>query len=237
MKEISKFTRLPILRGFSEIAPLWPIAQKHNSMMCGGYARYCASQLRHPPAASDVDLFPQSDTGHEALIAEIKAIGFQIKHENEISVTFKVIEEHADIRWTTCPVIQVIKPVLQGAIVTVGTMEEILNNFDFTIVRAAIVSPDEVMADEEFIEDDKSWKLHLKNIHCPVSSLMRCIKYSKKGYWLGLSESVKLFADWDARGEDYKSKLVGLIEKMKTPEGEEPNKEDIEELEKLMNID
>lgn len=237
MKIESQFVKTPILRGFAEIAPVWELAQAHGSMICGGYARFCASQLRHPPGASDVDLFPQSDANHEGLIAAVQAIGFEIKHENDISVTFKTLETHADFRWTVCPVIQVIKPVLAGAIVTVGPMEEILNNFDFTIVRAAILDPTTVLVDEHFMEDDKAWKLRLKNIHCPVSSLMRCIKYSKKGYWLGLSESVKLFRDWNERGEDYQEKLIGLIEKMKTPEGEEPNKEDIEELEKLMNID
>lgn len=237
MRETSTFVQLPILRGFSEISLLWEIAQRHSAMVCGGYARYCASQLAHPPAASDVDLFPQSETSHEALIAEIKAIGFEVKHENEISVTFKRLEEHADPRWIICPTIQIIKPVLEGAIVTVGVMEEILNNFDFTIVRAAILNPSTVLADADFVEHDKSYKLCLKNIHCPVSSLMRCIKYSKKGYWLGLMESVKLFLDWNDRGEEYQSKLIDLIGKMKTPEGEEPNKEDIEELEKLMNID
>jgi len=237
MKIESIFIETPILRGFSEIALIWDIAQKHGSMICGGYARFCASQLPKPAPAGDVDLFPQSNDGHAALIAAITAIGFEIKHENDISVTFKHLEEHADPRWVICPTIQVIKPVLQGAIVTVGPVRDVLNNFDFTIVRAAILNPTTALVDQDFMEDDKAWKLHLKNIHCPVSSLMRCIKYSKKGYWLGLAESVKLFRDWSDRGEEYQSKLVGLIEKMKMPEGEEPNKEDIEELEKLMNID
>lgn len=206
-------------------------------MICGGYARFCASQLPHPPIASDVDLFPQSDSNHKALVEELQAIGFSIKHENDISVTFKHLEKHSDVRWTVCPVIQIIKPVVVGAIVTVGPVEEILNNFDFTIVRVAITGPTTVLADSDFIADDKGYKLHLKNIHCPVSSLMRCIKYSKKGYWLSLAESVKLFLDWTDRGEEYQDKLLDLIGKMKKPDGEEPNKEDIEELEKLMNID
>lgn len=237
MKTNSTYIQTPVLRGFSEIALVYELAQRHNFMICGGYARYCASQSATPIPAGDVDLFPQSDTNHEALIAEIKAIGFEVKHENEISVTFKRLAEHADVRWTVCPVIQVIKPVLQGAIVTVGPMEEVLNNFDFTIVRAAILNPTTVLVDEDFIADDKACKLKLKNIHCPISSTMRCIKYSKKGYWLALSESVKLFLDWNERGPEYQQKLIGLIDAMKTPEGEEPNKEDIEELEKLMSID
>lgn len=237
MKIDSTYVTLPIMRGFSEIALLWEIAQKHSSMVCGGYARYCLSQLPKPHPAGDVDLFPQSDESSAALIAELKGIGFKVKHENEISLTFVRLETHADPRGLICPIVQVIKPVLKGAIVTVGEMREILNNFDFTIVRAALVSPTEGIADQDFIEDDKAWKLRLKNIHCPISSLHRCVKYSKKGYWLGLAESVKLFMDWNERGRDYQWKLMDLIGKMKGPNGEEPNKEDIEELERLMNID
>lgn len=237
MKQTSTYVQTPLMRGFQEIALLWPISQKHRSMICGGYARYCASQLSKPCPATDVDLFPQSEECSAALIEELKSIGFNIKHENDISVTFSKLEEHADPRWLVCPTVQVIKPVLQGAIVTVGEMRDILDNFDFTIVRAAVVSPTECLADADFIEDDKEWKLKLKNIHCPISSIMRCIKYSKKGYWLGVRESVKLFQDWDERGDEYKLKLVDLVFKMKGPNGEEPSKEDIEELEKLMNVD
>ena len=237
MKENSTFVKLPVLRGFKEIEPIWELAQKYGSMICGGYARYCLSQRAKPIPAGDVDLFPQSEENHDKLLAAIKEIGFPVKHENEISVTFKNMEKHENPRWVICPTIQVIKPVVEGAIVTVGPMEEILNNFDFTIVRAGLLNADEGLADSDFVEDDKSCKIHIKNIHCPISSTLRCIKYSKKGYWLSASETCKLFIDWDERGPDYKIKLLDLIAKMKTPEGEEPNKEDIEELEKLMNID
>lgn len=237
MRIKSTYATLPIMRGFTEIAPLWELAQKHGSMICGGYARYCLSQLAKPHPAGDVDLFPQSDEGSSALVEELKGLGFEIRHENEISVTFKRNEEHANPRWRVCPTIQVIKPVLEGAIVTVGEMREILDNFDFTIVRAALISPTEGIADEDFLKDDSEWKLKLKNIHCPISSMMRCIKYSKKGFWLGIQESVKLFLDWNERGTEYQEKLVDLVFKMKGPNGEEPSKADIEELEKLMNVD
>jgi hypothetical protein len=237
MRTPSTYVTLPIMRGFTEIAPLWELAQKHGSMICGGYARYCLSQLSKPHPASDVDLFPQSDENSQALIDELKSLGFEVRHENEISVTFKKNEEHPNPRWRVCPTIQVIKPVLEGAIVTVGTMTDILDNFDFTIVRAALISPTEGLADEDFLADDGDWKLKLKNIHCPISSLMRCIKYSKKGFWLGIQECAKLFIDWNERGTEYQTKLLDLVFKMKGPNGEEPSKEDIEELEKLMNVD
>lgn len=214
MRVASTFIETPILRGFTEIAVLWDLAQKHKAMICGGYARYCVSRHREPKPAGDVDLFPQGEDGSAALVSELVALGFTVRHENEISVTFEYMKEHTDPRWLVCPRIQVIKPVLEGAIVTVGPMEEILNNFDFTIVRCALTGPNTALVDADFHEDDKNWKLRLKNIHCPISSLMRCVKYSKKGYWLGVVESLKLFNDWNERGPSYQEKLIGLIEKM-----------------------
>ncbi len=237
MKLASSFTELPVLRGFTEIALLWELAQKHNSAICGGYARYCLSQQSNPFPAQDVDLFPQSEESSAGLIEELKSIGFTVKHENEICVTFECVTASKDVRWFSCPIVQVIKPVLEGAIVTVGTVQEILNNFDFTVARVALISPTMGIADEEFLADDAAHKLVLKNIHCPISSTMRCIKYSKKGYWLGLMETVKLFLDWNERGPEYQSKLIELIGKMRGPNGEDPSKADIEELEKLMNVD
>jgi hypothetical protein len=237
MKIISTFVKLPVLRGFREIEPVWELCQQYGSMICGGYARYCLSQTANPIPAGDVDLFPQSNENHEKLLEALKAIGLKVKHENEISVTFETIKEHENPRWLAVPRIQVIKPVVDGAIVTVGPMEEILNNFDFTIVRAGLLNAEEGLADEDFVVDDKTCKIKIKNIHCPISSTLRCIKYSKKGYWLSALEVTKMFLDWNERGPDYQDKLLDLLNKMKTPEGEEPNKEDIDELEKLMNVD
>lgn len=225
------------MRGFTEISLLWELAQKHQSMILGGYARYCLSQQSTPFFASDVDLFPQSDEGSTGLVEELKSIGFKIKHENEISYSFSKREDHDNPRWRVCPNIQVIKPVIEGAIVTVGLMEDVLDNFDFTITRAGLVSPNTGIADSDFLVDENSHKLILKNIHCPISSLHRCIKYSKKGYFLPLTETVKLFLDWDERSDDYKDKLIEMIGKMKGVDGGEPKKEDVEELEKLMHVD
>lgn len=237
MKTLSTFIETPILRGFQEIACIWELSQKYNSMICGGYARYCVSKHRDPIKAGDVDLFPQSEETSGQLVEALKSLGMKIKHENEISVTFEHLKEHDDIRWIVAPRVQVIKPKLEGSIVTVGTMDEILNNFDFTIVRAALISPTSGYVDSDFHEDDGKFRLVLKNIHCPISSTMRCIKYSKKGFWLPLIESVKLFNDWTERGGDYREKLVGAIDKMHKEDGSEPSQEEIDELEKLMNID
>jgi len=225
------------MRGFTEISLLWDLSQKYHSMILGGYARYCLSQNSTPFFALDVDLFPQSNGDSLGLVEALKSLGFKVKHENEISFSFAKREDHENPYWRICPNIQVIKPVIEGAIVTVGKMEDVLDNFDFSITRCGLLSPTQGLAGEEFLVDESSHHLILKNIHCPISSLHRCIKYSKKGYFLPLAETVKLFLDWDERTPEYKDKLIEMIGKMKGVDGVEPKKEDIEELEKLMHVD
>lgn len=237
MNTTSSFVHTPILRGFQEIQCIWEIAQRFNSAICGGYARYCVSRHRDPIKAGDVDLFPQSVESSALLIESLKENGLKVEHENEISVTFEHCNSHDDPRWLACPRVQVIKPILEGSIVTVGTIEEILNNFDFTVTRAAIINPTTGIVDQDFHADDEKFRLVLKNIHCPISSTMRCVKYSKKGFWLPLIECVKLFNDWTELGEDYRQKLLDAIGKMHKQDGTEPTQEEIDELEKLMNID
>lgn len=235
----STFIQVPLMRGFTEIAVLWELMGREQikSMICGGWARYSCSQSPTPIEATDVDLFPQSEGESSKLKAALANVGFKIKHENDVAITYERLKEHSDPRWLVCPVIQIIKPVVKGAIVTVGAVEEVLNNFDFTVVRAAIISPTHGLIDEDFIEDDKSRKLRLKNIHCPISSLHRCIKYSKKGYWLSIAETIKLFQDWDSRTPEYRAELTTMIGKMTPEDGSEPTQEDIDQLEALLNVD
>jgi len=52
------YATVPVLRGFTEIELLWSLAQEHGAVICGGYARYCASPRKNPVPATDVDLFP-----------------------------------------------------------------------------------------------------------------------------------------------------------------------------------
>jgi hypothetical protein len=134
-----------------------------------------------------------------------------------------------------CPNIQLIKPIKEGRVVAVGSMEEILKNFDFTVVRAAIVDEDTVLVDADFMHDEQKKILRLKNIHCPISSTLRCMKYSAKGYWLPTRQALALFLDWDARTDDYRDELIGFI--MRMDSGEELTKEEINELEALMRRD
>jgi hypothetical protein len=236
------FIKVPLLRGFTEIEFLYRLAEKYNMIICGGYARYCASPNPNPIKAGDIDLFPKNENSFELIKEELLNIGYEIKYENDISISFKIKEE-ADIKIKISPVPQIIKPVKERAIITTGSIEEILDNFDFTIVRAAIINKTTVIVDEDFLNDESYYILRLKNIHCPVSSLLRCCKYARKGYYMRPAEAIKLFNDWMDRDDNYRIRLIELFERSALggfdPE-ENPNgmtQEEIDEMEALLRID
>ena len=233
------WVQIPIRRGVFEITRLLDLRDKCGGRIIGGYGRYCCSERQSPHNAGDVDIFPIAEKADEdsnkifeawksALVVE----GLTVKHENEVSITYEKPETGP---FMACPTVQLIKPTLEGAIVTEGTVEEVLGNFDFTVVRVAL-NPDRVTATAwaSFIEDDKKGLLRLLNIHCPISSLLRVCKYARKGYYCRPAEAIKLFADWDARSPDYKLKMFDLFAKGnfgKITKGE------VEELEKLLHVD
>jgi len=175
------------------------------------------------------------------MLKALQEMGFVVRYENHVSITMKAAEDKQD-QLEHIPTPQIIKPVIEGKIVTLGTEEEIINNFDFSIVRAAILSPTEVLVDEDFEEDEKHHLLRLKNIHCPISSLLRCCKYARKGYFMRPAEALKLFNDWVDRGEEYRVRILELFKTSAFGEKDEGNpngisREEIDELEALLRID
>lgn len=226
------FTTVPILRGLTEIKDLYNICNVYNAVICGGYVRYMCSPKKDPVKANDVDVFPRNINSFDNLKDYfIHREGLLIKHENNISLT---LEAPKGTVWEYRPTIQLIKPIKEGFIVTLGTLEEILENFDFTVVRAGVLNPSFALVDEDFLRDEKNSILRLKNIHCPVSSTLRCMKYSKKGYYLRPMEALKLFLDWDNRDDEYRLKLIEFFEKSNTED--KWTREEIDELEALMRI-
>ncbi len=234
------FVKVPILRGFTEIQNLYKLVIPLRGMICGGYARYCCSPLHKPVETIDIDIYPFDEESYKNIKNSLDSVGFKEHRDSVNAMTYKL---HEDNLYLATPKVQLIKPMKEGKIVSFGTVEEILSNFDFTITRACLISETECLVDEDFMKDEKSKTLKLKNIHCPVSSTLRCMKYARKGYWLPPSECIKLFLDWSERGEDYRVKLIDLFKKAETFDESKPEgttgltKEEIEELEALLHID
>ena len=226
------FTQLPVLRGFTEIQPVWEIIKDKKAFICGGYVRYMASPHDNPVKAGDVDIYSEDDETFETLkkifTEEHK---LEVQHENHVSLTFKTPESGV---LAHRPTIQLIKPINEGAIVACADMETILRNFDFTVVRIGLLSPITTLADPYFEKCETHKTLMLRNIHCPISSLLRCMKYARKGYFLRPIEALKLFNDWERRSDDYRIKINELF---KTSQFGEMSQKEIDELESLLRID
>lgn len=100
----------------------------------------------------------------------------------------------------------------------------------------------DVMVDDQFEDDELHGLLRLKNIHCPISSLLRCCKYARKGYFLCPAEALKLFIDWTERGEEYRTRMIELFSESSKGKVSKDNpdgmtQEEIDELESLLRID
>lgn len=230
------FVGAKVRRGFTEISALWDILEDmpHDYVICGGYVRYMCSTASSVTPAGDVDVYCRDEEGFNALKSYFKKLELSIVHENNMAVTYKRVLDPANIL-AMCPVIQLIKPVKEGAIVAAGSIADILSNFDFTVVRAGLMSPKDALVDADFEHDETRKILRIKNIHCPVSSTLRCMKYSKKGYWLPPMQVVRLFLDWDERPFDWKSRLLNFLRSAESGEG--LTQKDIDELEAMMRVD
>lgn len=235
---VPDFGLVPIRRGLNPIQPVLELLENHNAFICGGYARYCASPNTGSRLvkAGDVDIYSQDEATFEALYAHFKSLGMEIRHENDMAITWLKPKDKSN-PYYGCPVLQLIKPVDEGAIVAVGETEKILENFDFSVIRCAIVWQDDqywVLADSDFMRDEKKKYLRIKNIHCPISSMLRFMKYARKGYHTRPGQVMKLFVDWDSRSDMYKQRLIELFA---ASDLREMSQAQVDELEALLRID
>ena len=229
------YVKSKIYRGFQEIKYIFDIikSQNLNCFICGGYVRYMCSPKRNPYQAGDVDIYSHTQKDFDILLKILKKDNMSVKFENDVSVTFANLNDRKHPLFIS-PTIQLIKPLKQGAMVLKGTMEDILDNFDFTVVRCGLINENKAIVDADFEHDEIKSLLRIKNIHCPISSTLRCMKYAKKGYWMTPFESLKLFINWENRDDSYRMKIIDMVKKF---EDNGITKEEIEKLEALMRID
>jgi hypothetical protein len=220
-------------RGITEIRNLLNYLSDKDAFICGGYVRYCASPLKNPVEATDVDVYCKDEETFEVLKKHFANVGLEIRYENHMALTYKAMKD--DGIYSYHPPIQLIKPVKEGAIVANGDMGSILENFDFTVIRCGLINADNAMVDDDFEEDEKNKFLRIKNIHCPISSTLRFMKYARKGYFTRPMQVVKLFLDWDGRTPEYRAKLIEGLNT--SASGKEMTREEIDELEALLRID
>lgn len=220
--------RLRVRRGHDVIATVFDaFLIPRKSWIAGGFARWAMSRAEKPVEAGDLDIFCQDQ---ETFYMIHERIGKLLKVRNDNPACLSFLKSKED-NLKHLPSVQLIKPRNEGSVVTMGTIEEIFENFDFTVTRAALYCKTKGYADDNFKEDEERKRLRILNIHCPISSTFRIMKYNRKGYTVSIREVVKLFIDWDQRDDDYRGRLLDLLKK------DIPTQEEIDELEALIRID
>jgi hypothetical protein len=227
-----ELVKIRVYRGSTQAKGIINLAAKYKMHIIGGYARWMASPRANPYPADDIDLFASEEGRELDLLKALEKKKFEIHLETDNAYTFKKHEKAPYLRW---PRIQVIKPFREGMTVTYGTLQEIISNFDFTVVRVGLINGTWALADPDFKKDEIGKRLKFKNIHCPISAVIRIAKYAKKGYFCSPMEIFRLFDDWDERGEQYKSELAELFLASETEE--EFTEEQVMRLERLLRID
>jgi hypothetical protein len=196
-------------------------------MICGGFARYVLSKRQHNDqhTPSDIDIFCGDYETYDKIISKFtENPKLRNTAESPIECKFKYVisEGFKDEKYS----IQVIKPIQVGNMVADGDIYRVLDNFDFTIAKAAIFMDNryetgiQTVAHKKFLQDDYDKYIRITNIHCPISSLKRAIKYVKYGYHLSSVESHKLFVDYENRTPDWKTLIadgIGSIDRGMQP--------------------
>ena len=162
-KSKTGFEVVPLVRGFYEVRALHAFITPFDAFICGGYARYCASPRRETALPGDVDIYCPTQEAFDSIKEHLFESGLTQRHENDMALTFK---ETNDGPFKYCPSIQMVKPINEGRVVARGDRQTVLMNFDFTIVRAAILDADNVLVDADFMHDEEAKLLRIKNIHC-----------------------------------------------------------------------
>jgi len=198
---------------------------KDDGFICGGFARVCLEEDDFKNC-QDIDVYCKNIEAFERIKERLLKSLYIEDRSSDIAISFKNAFKGQ------YP-LQLIKPLNQGYVHTSDeNIQEVLNNFDFTIIRAGIFKQEDTLiafVDEDFFNDKN--RLVIKNIHCPIAEVYRISKYIQKGFLISVKEIIKVLRDWEGRDDRYK---INIIEKL---EKEDPSQEDIDELEKLLHID
>jgi len=228
-------------RGITEIEELIDLCERNNSFISGGYARYCMSPAHNPIKPNDLDIFSSDMQNHEAIVQAFRenfstCIRFkeEILHrkeredvsdyQTEVNDAFYPDEEETEFAISFRPnlnahpglgsisKIQFIKPSANRTVS--GPLMDILDNFDFTICKVAILSRNVGIFHAGMPEDEISRMLRILGpIKNPIATFARVVKYVKKGYNLSPLTLIQILEAWKNSNSDLQlANLVDLAE-------------------------
>ncbi len=198
----SDYIEAPIIRHQDVIDLVFQLTGGEG-FIAGGFARFCVSNNESPINPGDIDVFCVSQDVFDRIRAAFRA------HPDCVRKSETSIETKFEFRMSTgwhrnAYAIQLIRPVQIFNMVSDGDVNRVLDNFDFTVSKCAILPSGKAVAHADFYEHDKANELVITNIHCPISSMKRVIKYCNKGFRIENRELLKLFDDYENRAAEWK---------------------------------
>lgn len=214
-------------RGF--IAGSWAAAallpEEFGHQLHDNEGRQIDTQIINMPKVtpSDMDVFFVGDNDRqierriESCIEDLQGHGYTKTYENPICIMLSRNDEGSDKVW---PTIQIVKPREIRNGFTYGSPEQVVDSFDFSVIRAFIIGVGNrpmdwyCYVDRNFYIDNAFRHLRFMNSHCPVGSQRRLQKYIKKGYKADLwNLSVPLMYA-KSTGEERFWMLIGMFERI-----------------------
>lgn len=185
------FTTTTVKRGWASIKRVYEAITPLGGFIAGGYASWMAADVEYQtlnrrvildnPPRKDADIFltDGSEEKVKAIGTALGRMGFKQVSQSPIVTTYAAPDDMTAIG---CPAIQVVTPRSLKNGSTTGTPEQVIDSFDFTVSRAALLDENTVIVDTDLRHDVAGKHLHLKNMHCPLGSSIRVSKYEQKGY-------------------------------------------------------
>jgi uncharacterized protein YfbU (UPF0304 family) len=196
------YTERDITRG-KELVDLVFELTGGEGFIAGGFARYCVSMRHEPVSPGDIDVFCGDEDAFDRIVARFRT------HPKMVRKSATLIETKYEYRLQSGYhrngySIQLVKPTKILNMVSDGDYRRVLDNFDFTIAKCAVLPTGKALVHNDFDEHEGSNQLVITNIHCPISSAKRVIKYTRRGYDIQSKELLKLFDDFENRSPEWK---------------------------------
>lgn len=186
------YVTVPVKRYHPATKFVMDVIQKNcpgKAFVLGGFARYLCSPHSDTPRPGDIDIFCSKDWACRKIVEYLESCGGVITAETSRAYTFG-----PSVFLTELP-IQVIKP-RRTAPGVIGSRnlsdEEIMDQFDFGICQAAVLSESECRVSTNFVMDEASKLLCIENTPCPFSTMARAVKYGSYGYTMPQGEAERI---------------------------------------------
>ena len=174
-----------------------------QGFICGGFARYAMSPAEKPVVPGDIDIYCGTPEIFVAIADRFRDNpNCKQRGASEIEVKYDFMIEDGFEKHSYS--IQLIRPIQIFNMISDGDWIRVLNHFDFTIAMCAILPNGEAFFHQDFLDHEQNKILVINNIHCPISSMKRVIKYTNRGYTITSNQLLKLFKDYEARDPEWK---------------------------------